>query len=75
MNNKTIDIQSSQAQSQKTQGRLRTKNYVDLVLEAKIYGQFTNFLFANVLSRCTNMLGQFPNFFHLISGLNNKVPE
>ena len=74
MNNKTIDIQSSKAQSKKTQGRLQTKNYVDIVLEAKIHGWFTNFLFANVLSHFANVLGQFPKFFCLIKGMNNKVP-
>lgn len=38
-----------------------------------MYGRFTNFPFANVFSCFTNVLGQFPNFFCLINGINNKV--
>ena len=38
-----------------------------------INSRFVNLLFANILSRLANVLGQFPNFIKLICSLNKVV--
>ena len=38
-----------------------------------INSRFVNLLFANILSRLANVLGQFPNFINLICSLNKVV--
>ena len=44
-----------------------------IFLLSKVYGHFANVLFTNFWSRFTYELGQFLNYFRLISGWKNEV--
>ena len=55
------------------QNRKENHTTSECFIRFSINSRFVNLLFANILSRLANVLGQFPNFINLICSLNKVV--